>query len=558
MLKYFNRRPKAPTGPRMDSSGTFNGDTSSAVSVLERALDPVRLLTLFFLIILLTTRFGAGDQQIGSDVRVGLVVIALGYIVAIGIRLRGEENSSLDRLLHPLVRVGLDTLVALMVLLLVDTAAGPLAWLVLAMPMLTANIHYGSFAAVIAWLAMSLSYLGLSILSADTEGAANDALGAGIQQLFALLIIASGVGVVVKSVRDRVEGTDSALREARSRSRQLSGIANSAQTMADIDEPLAVLSHAVAQIPTFGFTDAEIIERFGPRDYRVLAAVHKGDRQMPSPEVLTDKAIETDSLVQVSMGESLITDQVLHLHDYRSAAAVTVHEDETTSLVVRGWLETSRDPLQTNDIRSFELYATQVATAYNNAVEVQRLEERSRDLAWEADHDALTGLANRAQLMRILHERLGTGGQKAAGSLTLMFLDLDGFKAANDTHGHLVGDQVLIEIGRRLTRLVERPHVVGRLGGDEFLVVLDTSTGVDVNSFANRVVGAVSQPLRIGEAVIHLGTSVGVAAAGVGTTPDEVLQQADQAMYSAKQKGGNQVYHHRFVPGGFQPSVGTI
>ena len=533
----------------MENSGAFNGDSSSAVSVLERALDPVRLLTLFFLILLLTTRFGAGDQQIGSDVRIGLIGISVGYIIAIGVGLRGGENSIVDRLLHPLVRVGLDTLVALMVLLLVDTAAGPLAWLVLAMPMLTANIHYGSFAAVITWLAMSLSYLGLSIPSAETEGAANDALGAGIQQLFALLIIASGVGVVVKSVRDRVEGTDSALREARSRSRQLSGIANSAQTMADIDEPLAVLSHAVAQIPTFGFTDAEIIERFGPREYRVLAAVHKGDRSMPGAEVLTDKAIETDVLVQVSMGESLITDQVLHLHDYRSAAAVTVHEDETTSLVVRAWLESSRDPLQTNDIRSFELYATQVATAYNNALEVQRLEKRSRDLAWEADHDALTGLANRAQLMRILNERLTAGKGLTPASLSLMFLDLDGFKAANDTWGHLVGDQVLIEIARRLTRLIERPHMLGRLGGDEFLVVTDTSTGIDVNSFAQRVVDAVSQPLRIAEAVIHLGSSVGVAAASVGTTPDEILQHSDQAMYTAKQKGGNQVHHYRHVPG---------
>ncbi len=533
----------------MENSGAFNGDSSSAVSVLERALDPVRLLTLFFLILLLTTRFGAGDQQIGSDVRIGLIGISVGYILAIGVGLRGGENSIVDRLLHPLVRVGLDTLVALMVLLLVDTAAGPLAWLVLAMPMLTANIHYGSFAAVITWLAMSLSYLGLSILSAETEGAANDALGAGIQQLFALLIIASGVGVVVKSVRDRVEGTDSALRAARSRSRQLSGIANSAQTMADIDEPLAVLSHAVAQIPTFGFTDAEIIERFGPREYRVLAAVHKGDRSMPGAEVLTDKAIETDALVQVSMGESLITDQVLHLHDYRSAAAVTVHEDETTSLVVRAWLESSRDPLQTNDIRSFELYATQVATAYNNALEVQRLEKRSRDLAWEADHDALTGLANRAQLMRILNERLTAGKGSTPASLSLMFLDLDGFKAANDTHGHLIGDQVLIEIARRLTRLIERPHMIGRLGGDEFLVVTDTSTGIDVNLFAQRVVDAVSQPLRIAEAVIHLGSSVGVAAASVGTTPDEILQHSDQAMYTAKQQGGNQVHHYRHVPG---------
>ncbi len=521
---------------------------SPAIRVLERALDPVRLLTLLFLIILLTTRFGAGGQQVGNDVRFGLVGIAIVYIGAIGWSLRSPVDAFVHRLLHPLVRVALDTLVALMVLLLVDTAAGPLAWLVLAMPMLTANTHYGSFAALIAWLAMSLAYLGLSIISADSADAASDALGAGIQQLFALLIIASGIGVVVRSVRDRVEGTEDALREAKSRSRQLSGIANSAQIMADIDDPNTVLAHAVRLIPTFGFSDAEIIERFGPQDYRVMASVHIGDRPMPSPELLTDRSIEEGELYKAALGDSLVIDQALHLHDYRSGAAVLVHQDVNSAIVIRAWVPASADPLEANDFRSFELYATQVATAYNNAVEVQRLEARSKDLAWEADHDALTSLANRAQLIRILTERLRTDSEQKVPTVAAMFLDLDGFKAANDTHGHLVGDQVLIEVARRLTRIVERPHVLGRLGGDEFLVIVDTSTGADVAAFASRLVNAVSQPLRIGEAVVQLGTSVGVASAVLNSTPDQLLQQADQAMYTAKQAGGNRVSIHRRNP----------
>jgi diguanylate cyclase (GGDEF)-like protein len=151
--------------------------------------------------------------------------------------------------------------------------------------------------------------------------------------------------------------------------------------------------------------------------------------------------------------------------------------------------------------------------------------------------------------MRILHDRLTPANSGAPAPVALMFLDLDGFKAANDTHGHLVGDQVLIEIAHRLQRLVDRPHVLGRLGGDEFLIVADTSTAVDLESFANRVVATVSQPLRIGTAIINLGTSVGLAVAELGITPDEILQHADQAMYSAKQSGGNRVSHHRRVPG---------
>ncbi len=471
-------------------SGTRQ-EFSPAIRVLERALDPVRLLTLFLLIVLLTTRIGAGEQRVGTDLRIGLIGISVLYIGAIGWSLRTSPDSIVFRILHPLTRVVLDTTVALMVLLLVDTAAGPLAWLVLAVPMLTANIHYGSFAAVIAWLCMSLAYLGLSILSANAESAANDALSAGIQQLFGLLIIASGVGVVVRSVRDRVDSTEDSLRAARSRSHQLSTIAGSAQTMADLDEPVAVLSHAVTQLTAFGFTDAEVIERFGPREYRVVAAVHTGDREVPSPDLLTDRAVEVGDLVIADLGESLILDQALHLRDYRTGAAIKVSTTQNSTLVIRAWLAASADPLNANDIRSFELYATQVTTAYNNATEVQRLETRSRELAWEADHDALTGIANRAQLVRVLSDRLSTDRGKSVADVTVLFLDLDGFKAANDTHGHLVGDQVLIEVANRLTRLVERPHVVGRLGGDEFLVIIDTSTDLDVMAFADRIVHTV-------------------------------------------------------------------
>lgn len=517
---------------------------SPAVAVLERAMDPVRLLTLAFLLLLLLTRIGAGELRVGSDVRFGLVGISVLYMGAIGWSFRSGPESIVHRLLHPLTRVVLDTLVALMVLLLVDTAAGPLAWLVLAMPMLTANIHYGSFVAVVTWLGMSVAFLGLSIASADTEGAANDALGAGIQQLFALLIIASGVAVVVRHVRDRVEGTEDALREARSRSRQLSNIASSAQTMADLDDPLAVLKHAVRQVPSFGFTDAEVIERFGPRGYRVVASVHRADRTLPPPDLLADRAIESGELVTLTLGESASTDQALHLHDYRAAAAIRIQEDGPSSLVLRAWLASSDDPLEANDVRAFELFAKQVSTAHANATEVQRLEARSRELAWEADHDALTGLANRAQLMRILGNRLSPEHGKTVPDVATMFLDLDGFKAANDTHGHLVGDQVLIEVGRRLTRLVERPHVLGRLGGDEFLVIVDTSTAIDIPAFANRVVHAISQPLQIRDVSVHLSTSIGVARAGLGATPDELLQHADQAMYEAKERGGARVVEY--------------
>jgi diguanylate cyclase (GGDEF)-like protein len=118
----------------------------------------------------------------------------------------------------------------------------------------------------------------------------------------------------------------------------------------------------------------------------------------------------------------------------------------------------------------------------------------------------------------------------------VLFLDLDGFKVVNDSHGHLVGDEVLQEVARRLTSCVRAADVVARFGGDEFVVLLDrVASNVAIAPVLRRLEAAFERPIAIPQGNVKLGVSVGVALAGVdGSTAEELIRAADRAMYAAK------------------------
>ena len=144
----------------------------------------------------------------------------------------------------------------------------------------------------------------------------------------------------------------------------------------------------------------------------------------------------------------------------------------------------------------------------------------------DATHDPLTGLLNRAGIMRRLE---ATGPDEQVG---VMFLDLDKFKPINDTHGHEAGDEVLTEIGRRLAEAVRGEESIGRIGGDEFVVVMPGPW--DLEQLASRLVHVVEQPVALDSGVIvSVGTSIGLTS-GWGGDPAELLRQADEALYACK------------------------
>jgi diguanylate cyclase (GGDEF)-like protein len=153
-------------------------------------------------------------------------------------------------------------------------------------------------------------------------------------------------------------------------------------------------------------------------------------------------------------------------------------------------------------------------------------------LEQRATTDPLTGCLNRAGTVATL-DRLVDGG----GGVGLLFIDLDGFKAINDTLGHHTGDHVLEVVARRLRAAARHDDVIGRLGGDEFVVLMPgLDSAASAYSIAERIAVALRGPARVGVETVDIAASIGVAWR-IGGEPDELLSAADSAMYVAKQAG---------------------
>jgi len=159
----------------------------------------------------------------------------------------------------------------------------------------------------------------------------------------------------------------------------------------------------------------------------------------------------------------------------------------------------------------------------------------------QADTDDLTGLANRRCFVEELERALSAPATgEAVGAL--LFMDLDGFKAVNDTLGHAAGDELLRVVAARLTGCVRAGDVVSRLGGDEFTVLLrGPHTDFAVREFAARVLAALDDPIELGGEVVRARPSIGAVLVHTGGDADEALRQADDAMYRAKAAGGRRL-----------------
>jgi diguanylate cyclase len=154
--------------------------------------------------------------------------------------------------------------------------------------------------------------------------------------------------------------------------------------------------------------------------------------------------------------------------------------------------------------------------------------------------DTLTGLPNR----RLLEDRLDqsiASADRADGKIAVLFLDLDHFKAVNDTLGHEAGDQLLKQVSGRLQEAVRKSDTVARLGGDEFILLLQNITShQDVDSVADKVIQAISSPFIIGGQQVQVGTSIGIVLYPEDCTdPASLVALADKALYKAKQSGRN-------------------
>ncbi|MDX1347932.1 MAG: diguanylate cyclase [Thiomicrorhabdus chilensis] len=167
-----------------------------------------------------------------------------------------------------------------------------------------------------------------------------------------------------------------------------------------------------------------------------------------------------------------------------------------------------------------------------------QVQMRTRDLFRQANYDALTHLPNRTYFGETLETVLERA--KAAGSeFSLLFLDLDGFKAINDTLGHHAGDELLQHVAARLVSSVREGDIVSRRGGDEFVILLtDLSSREDIVNICKRIINEVSRPYWLEQREANISTSIGVARYPLdGVTPSELMEHSDSALYVSKSSG---------------------
>ena len=167
-------------------------------------------------------------------------------------------------------------------------------------------------------------------------------------------------------------------------------------------------------------------------------------------------------------------------------------------------------------------------------VEVGRLKSRLNEAEDLADTDPLTPLLNRRAFLRELH-RVATFAQRYGSPASLIYFDLDGFKAVNDRFGHAAGDIALKAVAQRLSAQVRESDIIGRLGGDEFGVILvQADLSAALAKAEALAAGVEAEPISCGEWLAPLKISFGVRQIDAGVSAEQILADADQAMYAGK------------------------
>jgi diguanylate cyclase (GGDEF)-like protein len=237
------------------------------------------------------------------------------------------------------------------------------------------------------------------------------------------------------------------------------------------------------------------------------------------------------------------------------AMALAVRDDAGTRALLEAVREVSCGERETaladypvdhpTGTRWYHLQAARVDQAGNIVVTHTDITSRvkaEKASAWQARHDSLTGLPNRAHLHELIDAELQ---RRDRGPVAVLFLDVDGFKDVNDSLGHDAGDELLRQVAARLTSVTRSEDTVGRLGGDEFVVLCRDSDADGAAMLAGRVQTTFGEPFDLGGRPVQLSASIGITgvAAGKGTRSrsTDLVRDADLAMYAAKAAGRNRV-----------------
>jgi len=485
-------------------------------------------------VILGTLALGGVEQQ-DSALFVVQLVVSVAAVVALVLsslviaqRLRKRQPTQRP----PAFLIALDSVLAIGVMAVIDVDTSPLAWVALITPVLETAVLFSMTGAAFTWFGLSLAFLALRLTTNISDDATTETLVLSIQQVLAVLFVSGPAALMADSAQDRIESLADARRSADLTTERLRRIAQSAREMSggqSLDEILSVACESAASI---GFAQADVVVRDASGAMSLHSTNANGAAANLPADLLSDR-------LEGSVGSLYADDpaagQTLRLANIGSGHALEISNDAgKPSAVLRVWSQ--RDQVSGEDLRLLALLGGHAREAYRAAELLAEAEAHADQLLYQVRHDALTGLANRNFVLETLTAQL-----EKRQALALFFIDLDGFKGINDTLGHEAGDDALIAVADRLRTTGREGALAGRMGGDEFVVLVPMTNFDNIETlvaFGNQIVQVVSEPIVAAGQPAQLGASIGIAIHDGVIGADQLISLADHAMYEAKRSGG--------------------
>jgi len=344
-------------------------------------------------------------------------------------------------------------------------------------------------------LAVSIAAMGLTLLLPliGPGGVSNE--GEQLQRVFVAVALAAAVGPAVHALVLALKQTSRDLGEAEERFRRAFDDSQVGMALVSPGGRFQRVNRALCKIT--GYPEHELLGR--------------ADSEITYPD---DVDADLDALRELNEGER---------YGYRKEKRYVHAEGHSV------WVSLNVSPVYDGD--------GAISYLISQIEDISDRKESEERLTRQALHDSLTGLPNRT----LFADRVRVVSNRRAGlGYAIVYLDLDGFKLVNDTLGHAAGDQVLIEVARRLEHLLRAGDTLARLGGDEFALLCEECGDEEVRRIADRVIDSMAEPIEVQGRTITQAASIGIAlysGDGAPTEPDEMLGDADLAMYRAKAAG---------------------